>query len=207
MLIILEGLDGVGKTTLANGIYEKLKETLNDKVVFWPILTHSDDINNTEINKDAYKRFKNHEMTEEQTANYLEKVITYNSNIIKQLTDEGKIVITDRHIPSFFVYQVCTSNNPVYKKAFENLNNNIIFPDKTVFVHITYQQELVNKRLLSRDVDKYDKITLANFKTMEDNYKIYYINYRPENSNYILFINNDKLTSSVNQLVDLITFF
>lgn len=211
MIVILEGLDGVGKTTLAIGLYDTLKKKYHekdtDKVIFYPILKYAEGPDNPEINKNEYMRFKNQEMNDEEIANYLEKVITYNTKIVNKLNDEGKIIIIDRHLPSFFVYQVCRLKNPVYQETFSKLTKTIPFPINTLFVHIVYNEKKVKENLKFREVDKYDLLTLESHKEMELNYELYYSKFKPKNTRHIYFLNNDTIDESVEQLTTLVEFY
>lgn len=140
MHIAIEGIDGVGKTTAASGLAERL----NFKIVEKPLHYLFDSDGSTE----NYIRIR-----DEVNANP-NKIFTgwfYGlGNIFLYEEFKGQNIITDRHILSNY----CWSGSKESEYVFDAIHRAIGSPDYTFVIYAP--PEIIAKRLLKRDINDSD---------------------------------------------------
>ena len=130
--IVIEGLDGCGKSTISNLLQEKhdaiLLNDLPDKIKPWLKI-----IGNTKI--------------PEATFSYFTLCNLLKSQEIETIISSGKNVILDRYFYTTYIYhqQIVTTNFPVEIKTFYN---KLLQPDIVIFLDVP--QEIRKERISSR---------------------------------------------------------
>ncbi len=208
MLFIFEGIDGVGKTTLAEETYKYLsKKYGQDKVILYPILKVIEGDGNDQYHRDRYNKFKSNQMTVYETAEYLSSTIIYNSLKIKELVEQDKHVICDRHYMSFYAYQVY-SNPEIeeYVSAFFKIISQDLLPVKTILFHVIHTNKTkLLARINKRGYDGLDEVAANNYEKILKGYKDYFNIYHPHTIPYFKVINES--TRDIENIVRLVDSF
>lgn len=111
MFIVLEGIDGTGKTTIAANLRERLSDKYFVTVTREPYKPSWESIYNTLDLKSELSKFLFFQMLR---AEHLELVI-------KPALAEGKIVVCDRYIPSSYAYQYSAMSDADHKTSVYHL--------------------------------------------------------------------------------------
>ncbi len=144
MFIVIEGLDGVGKTTLA----KKLSNEIGATYLSTPSKTFSEIRQKID---DAYAH------------NQLARQLFYASTVVdiadrvRQLLVEGRPVVVDRYWLSTMVYH----NWKTEGKHFElsDVEKVLLVPDLTIYIELSLSER--NKRINNRDINsREDQLTL-----------------------------------------------
>ena len=152
-VILLEGIDGSGKTTLANMIVESLKKT-NDNVYY------KKDPGSTVIGEKIRDIVLNHKTKSKFTALLL--FTAARMELAEEIVNnkEDCIYVLDRWCPSTYVYQGRELNETVIL-MFEGFYKKIIKPEMTFFIDVSPENAISNQniRKKNRDVfETYDNI-------------------------------------------------
>lgn len=192
LFIVLEGVDGSGKTTQKDFIIGYLKSKFPDKEI-----VSLREPGGTDLSEKIRKVVLNNKM-HEYTRALLYAASRYElSSYIAELLDEGKIVVCDRYIYSSLAYQSTCENDFV-----EILNINrfeeITIPDYVFHFDInlnTYKQRKM-ARMEERELDELEKMPDSYFAKNIDNYhRVYdYLTdcYHEEQSGKIITIDANK---------------
>lgn len=173
--IVIEGPDGVGKTTIINGLKEHLPEA-----VF--IREPGNSKFGNEIRKILlHKNYKLETMTEIML--FFASFIETSKKIIEPALDKGKIIIADRWYYSTLAYQGYTNHQDDYHEIIKNLiydlngcnymNYDLAEPNKTLI--LMAKKSVIEQRKNSRDIKK-DNIE-SRSKEYLDNVYGYYKNF------------------------------
>ena len=149
MFVVIEGMDGVGKTTLIEG----LKKILPNDVVYIR------DPGGTTISEELRTIVKKEEMSD-MTSLYLFLAARQDlfDRIVKPALDDGKMVISDRWAWSTFIYQGVLGG---LKEHLIKIPNSTIEPD--LIIHLDLPTNETMLRLSNRtDVspDRYDSVAI-----------------------------------------------
>lgn len=159
MFIVLEGIDGSGKTTQINKLHENLSNLGHRvHVTSEPSCLGFAADAREEMGKD------NPDLIKVALLFTLDRM--EHQKLIQGWLDEGCIVLCDRYYPSSMVYQ--SSTKGLSMRSIWEMNLNCIQPD--IFVWLNLSPELAIKRVVSRDVrDPWE--TLDNLKLWHKRYK------------------------------------
>ena len=170
--IVLEGIEGTGKTTLGKLLAKELHGVYISTNSQGPI---------AQAVRERFKDKNKPELPNLVYAHMMASTITETFyDYIKPMLDKGVTVISDRWLPSFYVYQVC-------KGAFDPLINNI-FSDLSwlvnkqhtpdMYVHCTLPLNILEERLKKRGRDdRLDNLDLDNKFDMLSNFDYYLSNH------------------------------
>ena len=164
MLIAFEGIDGTGKSTLANMFCDYLKE-INNKVVY----NHQPHGEGSPI--EIYNLIKERR---ERKLEPLTELLLYTADRVENVykfilpkLQEGYTVVQDRYVMSTFCYQDYLSYNLI-----KYITDNTLFPDHRLYpkftVYVSVPIEVSINRLLSRykqdnNLDKINKFKDKNY--------------------------------------------
>ena len=144
MFIVIEGLDGAGKSTIARELAEVISAELlsTPGVKFNNIRSEIDEI--YKDNHQARQLF------------YMSTVVSM-SEQVRELISQGKNVIVDRYWISTQVYHQWKSENKHFELT--EVEKHILRPDVTLFLDLSFEQR--KKRLMSRkNITLEDNLTL-----------------------------------------------
>jgi dTMP kinase len=133
MFIVIEGLDGTGKSTIAKA----LAEAIGAEVLSTP----GREFNNIREQIDSIYQ-DNHQARQ---LFYMSTVVNI-SEQVRELISKGKNVIVDRYWLSTQVYHQWKSENDHFKLI--EVENKILIPDITLYLHLPLEQR--KKRLSER---------------------------------------------------------
>lgn len=147
MLIVFEGIDGSGKTTLAKLFYEYLKNK-GYKVVY------EHEPNDVDIRKKITKLLKEATIEDLNDENFIKGLALlfaadrhFHQRKIKKYLKEGYIVICDRYYHSSLAYQ--TLFDKITADFILKINNSIVKPDYTFIVLVPV--EVAIERLKTKE--------------------------------------------------------
>ena len=161
MLIYLDGLDGVGKTTLA----EYIKNKLGNAIIV-PMLGAGEVgqvIRKTYLERDSYPK-------EFDALAVMAAGIEAQYGVIKPAIARGVNVITDRSMASYYAYNVALADNRLARNIFHAVTSDQRFladkPDIYIYCYAT--KEAIKKRLANRENDRMDNLPdAAKYKIMK----------------------------------------
>lgn len=153
MFIVIEGLDGVGKSTIAKALAKKIDAAI--------LATPGDEFHN--IRNDVELIYQD---------NYQSRQLFYMSTVVRvseqarELINKGKNVIVDRYWLSTQVYHQWKSGNNHF--VFPDIEKSVLTPDVTLYLQLPLKQR--KKRLLSRsDNTEEDNLTIDEATDIELN--------------------------------------
>jgi dTMP kinase len=163
--IVIEGIDGCGKTTVVN----KLKNELNDQFVFVkdPSGTALADFVSDWIHDPT-----NIDKAQSDIGLYLLMAsrVDMINNLIKPALRDGKTVICDRFLLSTFVYQWSNENQDLFK-ILDSKVNDLVSIDSLLFLDI--DPKIAKDRRCKRitNDDGFDKLSISYFEELRNRYK------------------------------------
>lgn len=169
--IVIEGLDGSGKTTQLEFIKKWFKDNMPNKTV---ILTREPGGTDNPIGEQIREILLNNEMND-YTRVLLYAASRYeHSKKIEEWIRNGYIVICDRYLYSSIAYQssdIISVSNIINVNRYEN----IAIPDLVLFLRVDFDtyQDRKNKRRQERDLDAIEKKDNMFFKKALRNYDTY----------------------------------
>jgi dTMP kinase len=138
--IVIEGLDGSGKTTQAKLLAEKLSQSHRALYTFEP----SDSRVGKFIREDClYEEKRMH--AEVEALLFAADRIEHIEDVVKPALNDGRLVVSDRYVYSSLAYQ---GSAGVSLAWIETLNKHALKPDFAVFIDVS--PETVLKRLERR---------------------------------------------------------
>lgn len=170
MFIVLEGLDGSGKSTQLFNIMEYVKKEYPTKKV---LFTREPGGHLNNVGEKLRQVLLNNEM-DDYTRALLYAASRYeHSKVIKKYIDDGYVVICDRYIYSSLAYQ---ADNLVQMEQILSINNflDLVKPDHVLYYDIeikTYNKRKA-KRQEERELDVLEKKSDEFFSNVKDRYKI-----------------------------------
>jgi len=145
MFIVIEGLDGAGKSTIA----KELAEVIGAEVLSTPGAKFS------KIRAEIDEIYKHNHQARQLF--YMSTVVSI-SEQVKELMSQGKNVIVDRYWISTQVYHQWKSDNNHFELT--EVEKQILRPDVTLFLDSPFEQR--RKRLISRkNITLEDNLTLT----------------------------------------------
>lgn len=145
MFIVIEGLDGVGKSTIA----KTLAEAIGAEVLSTP----GKEFNNIREQLDSIYK-DNHQARQ---LFYMSTVVSI-SDQVRELISKGQNVIVDRYWLSTQVYHKWKSENNHFELI--DVANKILIPDITLYLHLPLEQR--KARLKERKINSLeDNLTLT----------------------------------------------
>ncbi len=156
LFVVLDGLDCVGKSTLAKLLAEKLMGVYHSTPPR-PFLAECRQIDNDGVVFD-----------EDRFLFFVETVI-YSSREIKKIVASGTTAIVDRWIWTTFAYHFAA--NPALYKKYENIWRNILdtlYPSNlSILVHVSDEQIWL-ERMAKKRLSKCDNMIMRNSKLRMD---------------------------------------
>ncbi|MGB2738944.1 MAG: dTMP kinase [Cognaticolwellia sp.] len=125
MFIVIEGLDGVGKSTIAKA----LAEAIGAEVLSTPGKKFND------IREQLDSIYQDNHQARQLF--YMSTVVSI-SEQVRELINKGKNVIVDRYWLSTQVYHQWKSENNHFELA--DVENKILIPDITLYLHLPLEQ-------------------------------------------------------------------
>jgi dTMP kinase len=145
MFIVIEGLDGTGKSTIAKALAEAIGAEM--------LSTPGREFNNIREQIDSIYQ-DNHQARQ---LFYMSTVVSI-SEQVRELISKGKNVIVDRYWLSTQVYHQWKSENNHFELI--EVENKILIPDITLYLHLPLEQR--KKRLRERKSNSLeDNLTLT----------------------------------------------
>ena len=190
LLIVIEGIDGCGKSTQVKKVSEKLKITKFTQPSDGPIgkafreLLHSSSEMETKQYEEMFKSLI-----------YADRihVLSKKNGVVESLKNSH--VIMDRHTMSTIAY-----NSLDRKDLFENYENNkpFIKPDLVVWLKLSYEEAI--KRMNIKDKDIYENAD--KLKKVYDNYEFCFENFQDLYENILIIDANQKEDEILKQIIN-----
>lgn len=172
LFIVVEGIDGAGKSTQIKNIVEEISKICPNKKV---ILTREPGGTDNPLGEQIRELLLNNKM-EDHTRTLLYAASRYEHQIkIKKWLEEGHIVICDRYIYSSMAYQASSEKDFDYIRSV-NAYEEIAIPDYIIHFDISFDTYLKRKakRLTERELDELEKKGDKFFKKNIEMYKEVY---------------------------------
>lgn len=169
--IVLDGIEGTGKTTLGKMLAEELNAVY--------ISTNSKS-NMASAIRARFKDKVKPPLSQLSYAYMMASTILENYyDYVQPALDEGKLVISDRWLPSFFVYQVCYTANPLVNEVFLNLKkelDGLKTPDQYIFCEA--KLSVIQERIIARGRDdRLDNLEREIKSSMRNNFDKFFMTY------------------------------
>lgn len=174
MFIVVEGIDGSGKTTVSEFIF-KLLEKHNMDVILGAGLgsgTGSEKRRNIlKTNKDIKLELK-HELLKES-------LISCSNTFVKPYLSLGKTVVLDRYTPSFYAYQLSEDDiektKLMYSECLSEESGNLVIPD--LYIYCDVELDVSLSRIQQRmNIDNMDQYFINRSKKIYDKYSEFFNN-------------------------------
>lgn len=143
--IVIEGLDGSGKTTFAECLYRGIKQEITEKVVYTKEPANLDLSRFIKYSPDNIKDKKELQIKWLEDDRYFH--ITY---FIKPLIEQGFYVICDRYFYSTVVYQ---------EQELDTFSN-YLQPDKLFFINTDFNICLSRRKNTDEEIEQENKLKL-----------------------------------------------
>tara|TARA_Y100000590_G_scaffold379558_1_gene447265 strand:+ start:2937 stop:3557 length:621 start_codon:yes stop_codon:yes gene_type:complete len=192
-LVIFEGIEGSGKTTLINHISNYLKK---EKITFIKIREPGGNINSELIrklilnNKNKFNPYTDLFLYLASRSENIEKIIKKNYN--------KKIILLDRFTDSTLAYQHYGMG--LNKNLINNVNKILlknIKPNLT-FLNIVNMQNLSNRLKLRKNKNRYDKFKINFYKKVQTGF----LKLSKNKSNYIVIDSNKSLVENKKKVLN-----
>lgn len=161
LFIVLDGLDCVGKSTIAKLLAEKLKGVYVSTPPE-PFLAECRQID------------KNGVIFNEARFNFFVKTVIYSSQEVMEIVAEGTVAIVDRWIWTTLAYHFAA--NPALYEKYKNMWHDLLAPlypsNLSILIHINDEQ-VWRKRMTKREPSKCDNIILRDHKLRTDIYRLF----------------------------------
>ncbi|ABC65298.1 thymidylate kinase [Aster yellows witches'-broom phytoplasma AYWB] len=165
-LIIFEGLDGSGKTSLIKSVQQELQKQGNEVVVIRGL-------GSSTIGNSIRETFLTHNNLHNLTRYFLSfaNMIQTQEECIKHQLKTNKIILVDRWLGSNFAYRVYPSKIDKNYHIFNNLSKKFIKPDITIYLKIHPQLGLERKiNQKNHQLDVIETSSLTYFQQVEKGY-------------------------------------
>lgn len=174
-LIVLDGVDGSGKTSIAKGLVQRINQE--------GLTTHYvASLGETGIAKTVRERlYDGSALSPDTLAVYMAAAMTdtYLSTILP-LLQQGDYVVVDRWLPSYYVYQCRYGGTQISQILYQSHLTRIL-PDPTYYFYITASAEVCEKRLAQREsLSRYDTLDDYDKHFIHRIYESYYFEYIEE---------------------------
>ncbi|WP_024563622.1 dTMP kinase [Candidatus Phytoplasma tritici] len=182
-LIIFEGLDGSGKTSLIKSVQQELTKQGNEVVVIRGL-------GSSTIGNFIRETFLTHNTLHNLTRYFLSfaNMIQTQEELIKPNLQTNKIVLVDRWLGSNFAYRVYPSKIDKKYQIFNKLSKKFIKPDITIYLKINPQLGLERKlNQKNHQLDVIETSSLTYFQQVE---KGYYEFLKKQNLGTKIILNN-----------------
>ena len=150
MIVVIEGMDGVGKSTICNYIEKKYNFIYIDKPTKYLFEYENGTINYEEFYKTLDKIYKSDEKTRSQFFGI--------GNLIAVTRYPNSNVVIDRHIASNYYWNGNSSLSSYFSELIEICGK----PDITIYLHATPKTRFL--RLKTRNTNDLDLKDLTNFE-------------------------------------------
>ena len=192
-LIVFEGIEGSGKTTLINHVAKFFKEK---NINFIKIREPGGNKNSEKIRKLILnKKNKFNPYTDlflyfAARSENIEKVILKNY--------KKKIILLDRFTDSTVAYQHYGMN--LDKKLIERINNILLKNIKTdlIFLNVVNMRNLTKRLKIRKTKNRYDNFKINFYKKIQNDFK----KLSKNNSNYIIINSNESLSDNKNKVLN-----
>ncbi|MBT1576877.1 dTMP kinase ['Elaeagnus angustifolia' witches'-broom phytoplasma] len=182
-LIIFEGLDGSGKTSLIKSVQQELIKQGNEVVVIRGL-------GSSTIGNFIRETFLTHNTLHNLTRYFLSfaNMIQTQEELIKPNLQTNKIILVDRWLGSNFSYRVYPSKIDKKYQIFNKLSKKFIKPDITIYLKIHPKLGLERKiNQKNHQLDVIETNSLAYFQQVE---KGYYEFLKKQNLGTKIILNN-----------------
>jgi len=187
--VIIEGLDFVGKTTLAKLVAEKLGG------IYYKMPPRSLVDEWIEIDKDGIdfnqKRF-----------DFFVKTAIYASREIEEIMASNPLTISDRWIWTTFAYH-CANNRSLYNKYKDNYHDiiiNLLKSELDILVHISNEQ-IWEERMREREASNCDQVILNNSSLRQNIFNLF-LEFNP---NFNLVENSGSIEQGTTAIMELLS--
>ncbi|MGA0447938.1 MAG: dTMP kinase [Candidatus Phytoplasma pyri] len=181
ILIVFEGIDGTGKTTLINSLAQTLKTTYPKSQV---IIING--LGSTEIGTIIREIFLFNSKMVSETRYFLSfaNLIQIQNELIKPNLKTDTIILMDRYLGSNFAYQAFPYQIDPYYQLFKLIQKKFLKPQITVLIDLEPKIALKRKGNLT---DLIENKPLSYFNQVVRGYKLFFNHYL--NSDYKIKLN------------------
>ncbi|HSV49280.1 MAG TPA: dTMP kinase [Candidatus Acidoferrales bacterium] len=162
IFLVIEGLDGSGKTTQASLLAEKFNKTYN------VLLTAEPSQGKTGTFIREYCLYENERLpTEAEALLFAADRIEHMYSEVKPALDEGKLVICDRYIYSSLAYQ---GNSGLSLEWIKTINARALQPDIAIFIDVPPEkviERLQRKKSVMETLETQQKVREVYMKYVE----------------------------------------
>ncbi|QKX95222.1 dTMP kinase [Candidatus Phytoplasma asteris] len=182
-LIIFEGLDGSGKTSLIKSVQQELTKQGNEVIVIRGL-------GSSTIGNSIRETFLTHNTLHNLTRYFLSfaNMIQTQEELIKPNLQTNKIILVDRWLGSNFSYRVYPSKIDKNYQIFNKLSKKFIKPDITIYLKINPQLGL--ERKINQKNHKLDVIETSSLTYFQQVEKGYYEFLKKQNLGTKIILNN-----------------
>ncbi len=196
MFIVIEGPDGVGKSTVVNYITNNCSAAQ----AYSPF-----DTEYGSLVKKLLSQKCSQDMMLSTKIELMSRVIISAYEEIVSAKRNNEIIIMDRWIPSFFVYQKVLLNNDarhIFDQYFDYHNGTFVKPDFTIYLTAPINE--LEKRLGTRErFDILDAYAVRNMKSILSGYQHFIDNYENQDK-YIVYENTNDLNTLLEEITSLV---
>ena len=201
MIYIFEGIDGVGKSSLASSVYERLHtDGKNVELLYEP--------GSTEVGKDIRKILKGkYEVDVCPDAEFLLFVAARIQLIKEKLQDPDKIILLDRFHDSTTIYQGLNGIDPDKIRILDKMYGfSKILDDSMTFYLTTDNLEVLSKRTATRIGDNHgiDNFASVNRLAIHNAYKAHFNNLLLTRRTVIEIDALDTVSNNCNKVVHIV---
>ncbi|GAK73765.1 dTMP kinase ['Chrysanthemum coronarium' phytoplasma] len=182
-LIVFEGLDGSGKTSLIKSVKQELTKQGNEVIVIRGL-------GSSTIGNSIRETFLTHNTLHNLTRYFLSfaNMIQTQEELIKPNLQTNKIILVDRWLGSNFAYRIYPSKIDKNYQIFNKLRKKFIKPDITIYLKINPQLGLERKlNQRNHQLDVIETSSLTYFQQVE---KGYYEFLKKQNLGIKIILNN-----------------
>jgi dTMP kinase len=194
--IVIEGLDGTGKTTAINYLKDKLINNDYKVIIVRGLGTGHLGLQIREV-------YLNNQLNEELKPIYMAVSLSECYTAILKYLDEGYVVLSDRFIGSYYSYNCVANNDVTALNIFKNvLNNEDVFKGSDVEIFVNSDLPIIKRRLSDRNDSNYiDRSTDNYFLEVYGGYQEYKL--MTNSTRQIDIYNNSSIEDFNKKLLDL----
>lgn len=197
--IIIDGIDGSGKTTIAKYIEEKTQAVVYRAMGQGPI--------GQEIRKKIVEDKANYPIFFQTMLAMCSNLETLYDYVFQTLNHEQKSVVLDRFLSSTYAYQIYRSNTPksdeIKKLYFAIVSSVLRRKPPTLFIYCDVDVQTALNRTLHRygEINHFDTETLVEKNKIKQGFEIFYDKYQASDK---LILDCNKSLEEVKRQVDTI---
>lgn len=206
IFIVIEGIDGSGKTTLAKNLFNFYKNNNVSSIYTREPFASSLNLEFRNLFEEYHKKITEKNYFFEYLLFAAERSI-HIQKIIKPALLENKLIICDRFLDSSIIYQGLLGSvdlefiNNVYNKTSFNIK-----PDLTIYCNV--DENIALSRIKNRGIDTLDNVILDKISNLKKVYDDFYKEEKFNNKN-VIFLNMNLKEEEIlnNAIIEINNFF